>query len=64
VSEHFDAFEATLYSHPAIKEFEMIECSPASSDCSLEQLDRAGKKFSSPGVIGSPALNKQSAVSA
>ena len=64
VSDHFDAFEATLYAHPSIKEFEMIECTPASQDCSLEQLDRAGKKFSSPTSINNPALKSQSAVSA
>lgn len=65
VSEHFDAFETTLYGHPSLKEFEIVECTPASDEASLEKLDRAGKKFSSAtGSIDNPVQNAPSAVTA
>jgi Ran GTPase-activating protein (RanGAP) involved in mRNA processing and transport len=45
VESDFDACESALYQHPCIKEFEVIDCSPAVDHVSIEKLTNASAKF-------------------
>jgi hypothetical protein len=66
VEEHFSAAEAALFQHPSLKEFEVVDCTPALKEASLDNLIKAGQKFSSGGtpISGEPLPNAQSAKSA
>jgi hypothetical protein len=66
VEEHFSAAESALYQHPSLKEFELIDCSPAVREISLDKLSKAGQKFSAGGtpIEGELSPNAKSAKSA
>ena len=66
IESDFDACESALYQHGSMKEFEMVDCSPAISSVSIDKLTKAGQKFTTGGgPLGEPAtLNSKAALSA
>lgn len=64
VQKDFDGLEAVLHAHPALKEFEMNDCTPAVGDIDIGKVENAGKSIQNNTTIDNPSKAAKNAIAA